>query len=368
MDNTEQINFVTSKIRHFLKDNKYISGKYAVIYGTKIKANAQKEMYSDQKIQQLLSTMANQMNKYLEMLDINDKQRDEDLKKEENKELYDKIAQLQKKIEQLENLQENLNSRENNYINATDADAMLVKSRQGKIPGYNVETIVDSENMMIMHQYLSDSETDMREIAPAIEKLEEEYAEVPDILSGDAGFNNLDMIEEIENKYKTEVITPILPTKRSEEIIQFEYDRQNDLYVCSAGKELTIWQKNRKHKDKLVDVYHCKCYQQCKMRKHCSKSKTGRLIYRYKNEDWRDKYREKMKTDRCKAIINERKSIVEHVFGTIKYWMGQIPLKLRGNDKVTTELNLYSIAYNFKRLLNVEKYETILGLINQYSW
>ncbi len=45
--------------------------------------------------------------------------------------------------------------------------------------------------------------------------------------------------------------------------------------------------------------------------------------------------------------------MVEHVFGTIKLYMGAIPLLLRGIEKVAIEIDLYVQAYNFKRLLNL---------------
>ena len=60
-----------------------------------------------------------------------------------------------------------------------------------------------------------------------------------------------------------------------------------------------------------------------------------------------------------------RKNLSGHPFGTIKYWMGQIPIKLRGKEKVKTEINLYALAYNFKRLINIESYRTIKRIITK---
>ena len=63
-----------------------------------------------------------------------------------------------------------------------------------------------------------------------------------------------------------------------------------------------------------------------------------------------------------------RKTIVEHPFGTLKYWMGKIPLLLRGKEKVSTEINLYATAYNIKRLLNIEPFDNIMAKIIDYDW
>ncbi|MTI88090.1 MAG: transposase [Balneolaceae bacterium] len=64
---------------------------------------------------------------------------------------------------------------------------------------------------------------------------------------------------------------------------------------------------------------------------------------------WRAAYAWQIGSRYGQARIKERKSIVEHVFGTLKHWMGKIPLKLRGLRKVQTEINLYAAGYNMKR-------------------
>ena len=69
-----------------------------------------------------------------------------------------------------------------------------------------------------------------------------------------------------------------------------------------------------------------------------------------------------------KAKVNRRKTIVEHPFGTLKYWMGKIPLLLRGREKVPTEINLYATAYNIKRLLKIESFDNLMVLIAGYDW
>ncbi len=72
------------------------------------------------------------------------------------------------------------------------------------------------------------------------------------------------------------------------------------------------------------------------------------------------------KISKAKTAI--RKTIVEHPFGTIKYLMGKIPLKLRGVKKVSTEINLYTTVYNIKRLINVDPFEVIVEKLHEYRW
>ena len=52
-----------------------------------------------------------------------------------------------------------------------------------------------------------------------------------------------------------------------------------------------------------------------------------------------------------------RKSTVEHVFGTLKHWMGWTHFLTRGIENVATEMSLSVLAYNFKRVLSILGFE-----------
>ena len=48
-----------------------------------------------------------------------------------------------------------------------------------------------------------------------------------------------------------------------------------------------------------------------------------------------------------------RRSIVEHVFGTLKRWMGATHFQTRTLGRVSTEMSLQVLAYNLKRVMNI---------------
>ena len=56
-DNGKQIKLITIELRKFLRSTNYINGKTAVIDGTKVKANANKEMLTIDRIEQRLSSL-----------------------------------------------------------------------------------------------------------------------------------------------------------------------------------------------------------------------------------------------------------------------------------------------------------------------
>jgi transposase len=55
-------------------------------------------------------------------------------------------------------------------------------------------------------------------------------------------------------------------------------------------------------------------------------------------------------------ILNQRRELVEHPFGSIKQWMNQGAFLMRGLEKVRAEFSLTALAYNLRRVL------TILGV------
>ena len=48
-----------------------------------------------------------------------------------------------------------------------------------------------------------------------------------------------------------------------------------------------------------------------------------------------------------------RRSVVEHVFGSLKDWMGRDHFRLKTLRKVGAEMNLHVLAYNMRRAIAV---------------
>ena len=55
--------------------------------------------------------------------------------------------------------------------------------------------------------------------------------------------------------------------------------------------------------------------------------------------------------DRMPNAMRVRRRTVEHVFGTIKDWMGRGHFKTRRLKNVGTEMSLHILAYNIKRAI-----------------
>jgi hypothetical protein len=113
---------------------------------------------------------------------------------------------------------------------------------------------------------------------------------------------------------------------------EFRYDAERNAYICPAGQVLRPIREGKWRELKKVDYGNAKACRACPLRR-CAKG--ARSVSRLENEDALDRM-----ADRLKArpeILNRRREIVEHPFGSIKQWMNQGAFLMKGLDKVRAE-------------------------------
>ena len=86
------------------------------------------------------------------------------------------------------------------------------------------------------------------------------------------------------------------------------------------------------------------------MKPRCTNSKERR-ISRWEHEDILDIVQERL--DGAPEAMRLRRQTVEHVFGTLKAWMGSAHFLTRTLPRVRTEMSLQVLAYNLKRAMNI---------------
>jgi len=63
-------------------------------------------------------------------------------------------------------------------------------------------------------------------------------------------------------------------------------------------------------------------------------------------------------------LMKKRKQIVEHPFGTIKFWNDQRRFLVRGLEKVRAEFSLSALAYNIKRAIDIVGIRRMVAVIS----
>lgn len=371
-ENESLVKDLLKSFRLFLQEKGYASAKRIVIDGAKFKSYAGREMFTKDSVAKKLDKLDKSIAEYLKQLESNDTHDDElDTAREEIKTLQEKIEKLEKQKEKLKAINETLELSGKKYLAPNDSDAVLVKGRDGKYAGYNGQAAVEAKGHFIMQNELTTSPVDQDQLKNCVNKTEQEIESTIEEVIADKGYGNTTHIADIEEK-GIECYIPVPKTKREKEQtkgIVFAYDESSDSYTCPQGKKLILSQKNYRSRGAIYNRYKCYECEGCPIRSDCTQSKTGRTCKRNINQKYIDKYKEKLKSEYAKECIKERKTIVEHPFGTIKWMMGKFNFLLTGQHKAQIEYNLYAMAYNLKRLTNHEiPLSELMEQINDYKW
>ena len=135
---------------------------------------------------------------------------------------------------------------------------------------------------------------------------------------------------------------------------QFQYDRENNVYLCPQGKPLTPGKNIQYKNNREVVIYRGKttvCHE-CPLRSQCiTKKSKAREMERWLHEDVIDRHKERMQNSHNK--MKKRGALVEHPFGTLKHRAGMNHFLMRGLKKCRGEFSLMVLGYNFTRVLNI---------------
>ena len=354
-DNGQLIKQITVDFRKFLKESGYVSGRSVSTDGTKIKAYASRATISLKLIDKKLEQAEKEIERYFTRLHENDTIENEQAEMlETGDELKRQIAELQARVETLKSQKILLETLERESMAPFEPEAKIMKTKDGFLPSYNVQTTVDNDSHFITTCEVTDNPNDYHSLKENIDTLTGQLDIVPEIILADAGYANEDDIQSLEND-AMECVVPFPDEPESKKVqrekgISFAYDQKADCFTCSHGKSLLLTERNCRKKNRLYSKYQCMECGGCQAKEDCTKSATGRIIYRREDGEWLKAYLERTKTKAFREKFKTRKCVVEHPYGTMKYLMGQIPVLLRGKRKVQIEMDLYSTAYNLKHL------------------
>ena len=137
----------------------------------------------------------------------------------------------------------------------------------------------------------------------------------------------------------------------------FVYEPQDDTYRCPAGKHLSQ-RFASVEKGMTIQVYWTTRCSGCAFKAQCTTGKERR-IRRWEHEAVLETMEERLR-HRPEAM-QIRKCTVEHVFGTLKRWMGATHFLTRGLKTTAAEMSLHVLAYNLKRVIGILGVQPLLA-------
>jgi transposase len=332
--------------------------------GTRIKAvNNKDRNFTRSSLRTFIRRADEWLEDYLKRLDEGDVEDGATGGGARTKNLAEKIAALSEKRGRYQAMLAQLDRTGEDQISLTDPDSRAMAAHTKVGVGYNIQVAVDAKNKLIVEQAVTNQVVDLGLLTQTAEPAREVLGvETIDVVA-DRGYFK---IEDIEACEKTGCVPHVAKPQRGSSVREglfrkdeFRYDAGLDAYVCPAGKLLTPIRRGRMRDLERTDYGNPKACRACQLRARCTND--ARSVFRLENEDVLDRMAERLKAR--PAILDRRREVVEHPFGSIKQWMYQGAFLMRALANVRAEFSLTALAYNLRRALNILGVEAMTAAV-----
>lgn len=323
------------------------------IDGSKFKAvNNRDRNFTSAKLQRRMEEIESSISRYLTALDTADRQ-EPAVAQAKAERLHSKIAALKVKMQELQAIETQLQTAPDKQISLTDPDARSMMTRGTGMVGYNVQAAVDTKHHLIVTHEVTNDGVDRDQLSNvAMQAREAMGVEALSVVADRGYFKS----EEILACHEAGITAFVPKTLTSGATAagrfgkgDFIYDAARNEYRCPAGQSL-IWRFSHVEKGLKLHRYWSSNCQRCALKDQCTPS-AQRRVSRWEHESVLDAMQTRL--DQAPEMMRIRRQTVEHPFGTLKAWMGATHFLTRTLDRVSTEMSLHVLAYNFKRALNL---------------
>jgi len=354
-DNGGAITAVCSRFVVLCRAMKVFSHAVVAIDGSKLKAvNSRDRNFTAGKVKARRKQLDESVARYLAELDRAD--RDPSLLPEGHiPHLKDKLAKVREQMEKLDAIERQLQDVPNHQISLTDPDArsMTSSGRGTGTVGYNVQAAVDAEHHLIIAHDVTNTGHDRTQLSTMAMKAKDALGARRMTALADRGYFNAPEILACEQAGIIPLVPkPLTSNSKAEgrfDKRDFTYDSTTDEYTCPAG-ERAIHRFSTEENGLILHKYWSSACPGCPMRARCTTA-SYRRITRWEHEHVLETM--EMRLDARPQAAVARRQTVEHVFGTLKSWLGTTPLLTRTLPKVRTEVSLAVLAYNMKRMIKI---------------
>lgn len=340
---TEIFKTIFKKILKQAKEYKMLNMKTVYGDGTHQKASANKNKYEDVEVE------------------LEAKSYDEELLKEINKEREKLNKKPFKSIEKKElefdfKTGEEIEVKKKKHIKVSKTDPESGNYHKGeheKCFAYTHQAFSEENGFVVACSTNAGNMHDSVAFDGVYEELIEEYEEEIENVCLDSGYNTPAICKKIKDDGK-EALMPYSRQKgrKDKELMakkEFEYNKENDCYVCPTGEILEL---------KTVDKQGYKIYKSdkksceiCPLKEKCTKSKNHqKVITRHIWQDYKDEVNMKRYEKLFKSEYPKRKQTIERIFGDCKEQHSLRFTRVRGLEKNRNQALLIFACHNLKKM------------------
>jgi len=341
----------------------------AAIDGSKFRAvNSKDNNFTKDKLKDRLERIDKKIDEYLAGLEKTDLEEDIAEKEKSVEEINQIINDLKDRKISYEAYSKELEETGDTQKSLTDPDSRLMLSNGKMDVCYNVQTAVDAKNKLIVEFEVTNKANDMNLLTPMAEKVKNILETETIAIAADAGYASAsDIAAAIRLGVEPHVAGTdyqiCVPAKDGEETEVTShtngrciYVKDRNIAICPMGK--ILYPASYKKEKGEVVFHNSKACKTCTCR--CTKSKNAFHYQFVMNEnDFKKDYNDErllikqVHIKPKKEIYEQRKSLSEHPFGTVKRTMDGGYCLTKGTRKTTGEFALIFLAYNLKRVINI---------------
>lgn len=330
-----------------------IAGGTVAVDGSRFRAvNARDRNFTPATIRRRMEQVNASIERYLGMLDTADRQ-DDEVAELRTARLTERLGELRRQMRELEAMEEAVAATPDRQISLTDPDARAMASA-GKgtgLVGYNLQAAVDTESHIVVAHEVINLGHDRTSLANmGLQAREATGTGTLTVLADRGYFSGPEVLACEEARVTPICPKPLTSGAKAEGRFgkqDFVYQPESDTYRCPAGDTLVWRYRNVEHGLTLNRYWSSNCGT-CALKAKCTPA-TERRITRWEHEHVIEAMQDRL--DRMPGAMRVRRRTVEHVFGTIKDWMGRSHFKTRQLGNVETEMSLHILAYNIKRAI-----------------
>lgn len=355
-DNGKAISKVCAQFVQLCRQIGLLTKVSVAIDGSKFKAvNHRDNNFTAAKLKTRLAHLEASAARYLADLDRMDRQDRKEVELAKVEHLQDKLERIQQEVKRLEEIRRDLEASPDKQISLIDPDSRSMTSKgagTGTV-GYNVQSVVDTESHLIITHEVTNTGSDRAQLT-AMAQAAKDVLEVDkiDVVADRGYFSSKEILAS-----HTAGITATMPKTNTSGNhkkglyvkADFQYDAAQDVYICPAGQKLIYRFTGKEHDLRTRRYWFNRC-PVCPLHALCTTS-NERRVSRWEHEHLLDDMQARL--DENPEAMRERRSTVEHPFGTIKAWMGATHFQMKKLKNVSTEMALHVLAYNLTRVLNI---------------
>jgi transposase len=354
-DNGRGIRNVCRRFVVLCRDLKLFSRALVAIDSSKFKAvNSRDRNFTPAKIDKRQQQIEQSIQRYLDALETADRTQPAELEAKTER-LQDKIKTLREQMRHMERIKDRLTREPDAQLSLTDRDArsMMSQAKGTGVVGYNVQTAVDAKHHLIVAHEVTNVGSDRAQLSKMALAAREAMGKTKLQALADRGYYSGPELKACDDAgIAAYVPKPMTSNAKAEgrfDKADFIYIAKDDEYECPAGQR-AIYRFTREENGLQLRRYWSSACPKCPMKARCTPS-DYRRISRWEHEAVLEAVQRRL--DRRLDAMTTRRRTIEHVFGTLKHWMGSTHFLTRTLPKVSVEMSLHVLAYNLKRVISI---------------